>query len=267
MVSGAGLPFSGTQCAMPDPLSADVVIRLRSDPTAALAAALILAGSFPDLVLWAMRAFRPATPAKANGAAGSGPAETAAKHDQALIALMRANPGASVTEIIQLNGRPRNSTMASLERLRKAGLVEHAGRGEWIVADSGPVAVASKAQQKEKAAAANGKSTSHLTEAEQRQELREHVQAQQPAGSNALDREARGTNFPPSVQKAKGNEKAAGTNFPAGAADGRRPTQTHSMRGSVSDPEPPAAWVEPLSGAHKARHAAGGRVRDELTMA
>ena len=29
----------------------------------------------------------------------------------------------------------------------------------------------------------------------------------------------------------------------------------------------PAGWIEPLSGAHVARHAADGRVRDELTMA
>jgi hypothetical protein len=42
---------------MPDPLPSDVVARLKSDPTAALAAALIVAGSFPDLVSWAMRAF------------------------------------------------------------------------------------------------------------------------------------------------------------------------------------------------------------------
>jgi hypothetical protein len=32
---------------MPDPLASDVVARLRSDSTAALAAPLILAGSFP----------------------------------------------------------------------------------------------------------------------------------------------------------------------------------------------------------------------------
>jgi hypothetical protein len=39
---------------------------------------------------------------------------------------MHANPHATVTEIIRMNGRPRNSTMLSLERLEKAGLVEHA---------------------------------------------------------------------------------------------------------------------------------------------
>ena len=34
---------------MPDPLPSDIVARLKSNSTAALAAALILAGSFPDL--------------------------------------------------------------------------------------------------------------------------------------------------------------------------------------------------------------------------
>jgi hypothetical protein len=42
---------------MPDPLPADIVARLRSDSTAALAVSLILAGSFPDIVSWALRAF------------------------------------------------------------------------------------------------------------------------------------------------------------------------------------------------------------------
>jgi hypothetical protein len=147
---------------MSDPLPSDVVARLKSDRTAALAAALILAGSFPDLVLWAMRAFSGKDGAKANGAGESngivksdaakkgarppGPQargrhnsrEAAAKHDQALLALMRANPDANVTEIIRMNGRPRNSTVLSLERLEKAGLIEHAGRGKWTVIDPAP---------------------------------------------------------------------------------------------------------------------------------
>jgi hypothetical protein len=190
---------------MPDPLSSDVVARLKSDPTAALAAALILAGSFPDLVSWAVRLFS-GNPIKkcgsagkdgsangepkANGSGGSlgvtkshgaknangrdNSREAAARHDRALVALMQANPGASATEIIRLNGRPRNSTMASLERLEKAGLVEHAGRGKWTVVDP---------------------------------DLLE-VPAPKPAG-----------------------------------------------------------WIAPLSGGHQARHAADGRVRNELTLA
>ena len=102
------------------------------------------------------------------------PREGAAKHDQALLALMQANPHATVTEIIRRSGRPRNSTMLSLDRLEKAGLVEHARRGKWAVVD--------------------------------------------------LD--------------------------------------------LLEVPAPkPAEWIEPLSGARVARHAADGRVRDELTMA
>jgi len=145
---------------MPDPLPVDVVHSLKSDPTAALAAALILAGAFPDLVAWATRVFSGKGTAnsspKANGGshgvakrdeakkAGpeargrANPSEAAAKHDQALLALMRSNPGASATEIIRMNGRPRNSTVLSLERLEKAGLVEHAGRGQWTVVDPPP---------------------------------------------------------------------------------------------------------------------------------
>jgi hypothetical protein len=57
-------------------------------------------------------------------------------HDEAPLALMmRANPWARVTEIIRMNGRPRNSTVSSLKRLEKAGLVAHAGRGKWTVVD------------------------------------------------------------------------------------------------------------------------------------
>ena len=127
----------------------------RSDPTAALAAALILAGSFPDLVSWALRVFsgqsdaancelKPTASPRATGqrrARAKGrqnSREAAAKHDQALLALMRGNPDANVTEIIRMNGRPRNSTVLSLERLEKAGLIEHARRGKWTVVDPAP---------------------------------------------------------------------------------------------------------------------------------
>jgi hypothetical protein len=184
----AALPLLGTP-SMPDPLPSDVVATLKSDPTAALAAALILAGSFPDLVSWAVRVFsgqsdaancelKPRASPRATGQRRARRAkgrhnsrEAAAKHDQALLALMRANPGATVTEIIRMNGRPRNSTMLSLDRLEKAG---HARRGKWTVVDPDLLEV--------------------------------------PAPK-------------------------------------------------------PAAWIEPLSGARVARHAADGRVRHELTMA
>jgi hypothetical protein len=140
---------------MRDPLSADTVTQLRSDPTAALAASLILASEFPDIVSWAMRALggrdcakatepkangvghdKPRKAAKLNGVHGPyNPREAAAEHDQALLALMRANPHANVSELIRLSARPRNSAVLSLERLEKAGLVEHAGRGKWVAVD------------------------------------------------------------------------------------------------------------------------------------
>ena len=95
-------------------------------------------------------------------------------HDEAPLALMRANPEARSTEIIRMNGRPRNSTVSSLKRLEVAGLVQHAGRGKWTVVD------------------------------------RDLFEAATPK---------------------------------------------------------PAGWIAPLSGKRVARHAADGRVRDEITLA
>jgi hypothetical protein len=162
---------------MPDPLPSDIVARLRSDSTAALAASLILAGSFPDIVSWALRAFsvkdsEPKASVPADGGTKSKHVpkpKPAAKSDQALLAAMRANTGASLADLIRLGRRPRTSTVASLRRLEEAGLVEHPSKG---------------------------------------------------------------------VYKA------------------------------VDQAEPPKpAWANPLSGTHVARHAADGRVRDEMTMA
>ena len=159
---------------MPDPLPSDIVARLRSDSTAALAASLILAGSFPDIVSWALRAFsksgelKPSTPTAEGKNRRAPKSKPAAKSDQALLAVMRANPDASLANLIRLGRRPRTSTVASLKRLEEAGLVEHPGKGQYRVVDQ------------------------------------------------------------------------------------------------VTTPKP--AWIEPLSGRHVARHAADGRVRDEMTI-
>ena len=204
---------------MPQPLPDAMVATLKADPCAALAAVMIIANAHAELLAWAQRSLSPlnvggdvatniavdqknasepngaekaatatfvapTTPAKpkppkANGEGGRAkgrynPREAAAEHDQALLALMQANPRATVTELIRMNRRPRNSTILSLDRLEKAGLIEHAGRGKWSV-----------------------------------------------AGPDLLEAPA----------------------------------------------PKPAGWIEPLSANHKARHAADGRVRDELTMA
>ena len=93
---------------MPDPLPSDVVARLKSDPTAALAAALILAGSFPDLVSWAIRVFSARDPKpggsngelKVNGAGGgNGVAKRheAKKAARAKATMTRVRPPPSMT--------------------------------------------------------------------------------------------------------------------------------------------------------------------------
>ena len=161
---------------MPDPLPSDIVARLRSDSTAALAASLILAGSFPDIVSWALRAFcvkdsepNAAAPAHGDSKNRCAPRRlSAAKSDQALLAAMRANPGSSLANLIRLCRRPRTSTVLSLKRRAAAGLVEHPSTGPYRAVDQAP---------------------------------------------------------------------------------------------------PKSAWIDPLSGRHVARHAANGRVRDEMTMA
>jgi hypothetical protein len=161
---------------MPDPLPSDIVARLRSNSTAALAASLILAGSFPDIVSWALKAFsksdEPDASVPTHGDGKSRHAtkpRPAVKSDQALLAVMRANPGASLADLIRLGRRPRTSTVLSLKRLEEAGLVEHPSKGVYTAVDQAPPAK--------------------------------------------------------------------------------------------------RAWVEPLSGSHVARHAADGRIRDEMTMA
>ena len=48
---------------------------------------------------------------------------------------IRANPGASLADLIRLGRRPRTSTVASLKRLEEAGLVEHPSKGQYRVVD------------------------------------------------------------------------------------------------------------------------------------
>jgi hypothetical protein len=159
---------------MPDPLPSDIVARLRSDSTAALAASLILAGSFPDIVSWALKTFsksgelRPSTPTDGGKSRHAPRRQSAVKSDQALLAVMRANLGGSLADLIRLGRRPRTSTVLSLKRLEEAGLVEHPSKGKYRVVDE------------------------------------------------------------------------------------------------VTTPKP--AWIEPVSGRHVARHAADGRVRDQMTI-
>ena len=56
-------------CMPVEPLPDDIVARLRSDRTAALAAAVIVAGAFPGIVSWAARVFCVSSNAGGNPAA------------------------------------------------------------------------------------------------------------------------------------------------------------------------------------------------------
>jgi hypothetical protein len=66
------------------------------------------------------------------------PRRPTAKSDQALLAVMRANPGASLADLIRLGRRPRTSTVLSLKRLEEAGLVEHPSKGQYRAVDRAP---------------------------------------------------------------------------------------------------------------------------------
>jgi hypothetical protein len=126
---------------MPHPLPADVVALLSTDRTAASVAALILVASHRDIVAWALDAF----PAKPNGAERPArtndkgkhlsPQQAAAQADEALLAMMQANPGASLAELIAFAGRPRMAVRRALIRLEEAGHVEHLGRGVYAAVD------------------------------------------------------------------------------------------------------------------------------------
>ena len=143
-------------CISAEPLPDDVVARLRSDPTAALAAVMIVISAFPSIVSWADRAFgdqsHPKRRVESGGGANSGEGNDckdgndlpprrreASEHaDQQLLALMRDNPGATVAGLTKLSGRSRSSTVLSLKRLEEAGLVNHGGHGSWAAIENDP---------------------------------------------------------------------------------------------------------------------------------
>ena len=160
-----------------EPLPDDVVVRLQSDPTAAVAAALIVAGAFPDIASWAARTIcvssnlarkgdsganseRGGGTDQSNGEgdrggqSGGGGGDETGRLDGAndklgdsragrrrtepkeqLLALMRANPGATVGRLAELTGRAAPAISHTLKRLEEAGLVDHRRHGSWSVAE------------------------------------------------------------------------------------------------------------------------------------
>jgi hypothetical protein len=148
------------------PLPDDVIVRLRSDPTAALAAALIVAGAFPDTISWAARTIcGSSSPSRrggggpgadqSNGAGGAGTEgsiggggafcksskgpRSPTQAEERLLALMRANRDATIARLAELSGRSRPAIVMCLKRFEEAGLVDHGGRAFWTVADADPL--------------------------------------------------------------------------------------------------------------------------------
>jgi Winged helix-turn-helix DNA-binding len=148
-------PSSREACVLFEPLPDGVVVRLRSDPTAALAAVLVVNAAFPNIVAWAARTFAGQShtePTEGGGEANGGEGghgkkgndaaprqRKASEHaDQRLLALMRDNPGATIAQLTKLSGRSRSSIVLSLKRLEEAGSVSHGGHGSWAVIDYDP---------------------------------------------------------------------------------------------------------------------------------
>jgi hypothetical protein len=119
-----------------DPLPDSVV----SSETAAPAAAMIIAGSSPDIANFAARvagapdaprvdAPKPrkrirARPKRSNGRVREAPDQC----DERLIATMKANPGASIGKLAEEIGKSRTTTVTALRRLRDADLAESVDR-------------------------------------------------------------------------------------------------------------------------------------------
>jgi DNA-binding transcriptional ArsR family regulator len=155
-----------------EPLPDDIVVRLRSDETAALAAALIVASAFPNIASWAARVVCGSSEpvrqsasgtgsVSSNGADGDGDDQLdvaggdetdrldgandklgdsragrrRTEPKEQLLALMRANPGATVGRLAELTGRAAPAISHTLKRLEEAGLVDHRRHGSWSVAE------------------------------------------------------------------------------------------------------------------------------------
>ena len=124
-----------------DPLPDSVIATLRSNETAALAAMLIIGGSFPDILAFATRVLAPPTavaepPKRARGRQRRNNRREAC--DERLVAAMKANPGASIGELATAIGKSRTSTVTALHRLREADRAESVDRVWSLVEPTEP---------------------------------------------------------------------------------------------------------------------------------
>jgi hypothetical protein len=125
---------------MSNPLPDSVVSTLRTNESAALAAAMIIAGAFPDIASFAARvadappkvtapdAPKPRRVPKRRKGHGRRVREAPDQCDERLIAAMRTNPGASIEKLADAIGKSKTSTINALHRLRDADLAESMDR-------------------------------------------------------------------------------------------------------------------------------------------
>jgi hypothetical protein len=148
-----------------DPLPDSVIATLRSNETAALAAILIIGGSFPDILAFVTRVVetqqrpsvvtRPRKPRKGH----RGERE---RDDEKLVAAMKANPNATIGALAEAIGKSRTSTVTALHRLRDADRAE-SRNGVWSLVEPPtpketarwiePVAASRRAHEEERAQA------------------------------------------------------------------------------------------------------------------
>jgi hypothetical protein len=133
---------------MSNPLPDSTVSALQTCETAALAAAMIIASSFPGILDFAarVRARRPSElapepPKRARGrprrSNGHHRRETPDQCDERLAAAMKANPGASIGALATAIGKSRTSTVTALHRLRDAELAKSLN-GAWTLTEPTP---------------------------------------------------------------------------------------------------------------------------------
>jgi hypothetical protein len=145
---------------VPIPLADSIAAALRTDRTAALAAAFVIGAHHADVLQWVVRTLRgdapepqPQAKPKANGAARRGrkanghrkprdnggdsrlPARDEA--DKRLLEAMRKNPDGVINDWVMVVGKSRTSVVAGLHRLRAAGLAK-SDEGKWALTEDPP---------------------------------------------------------------------------------------------------------------------------------
>jgi hypothetical protein len=134
---------------MSNPLPDSTVSALRANETAALAAVLIVAGSFPDIVSFAARVADashkvavPDAPKPQRASRGRPKRGNGRDRDARLAELIRDEPGVTIAEMSRRLKAAPNTVRACLERLENADAIERDGKSWRIPAPRPPVETA-----------------------------------------------------------------------------------------------------------------------------